>query len=66
MFEEFDNVFDYTAPFKVVKPILVKQCPICGFKLENFRETGFVGCSKCYDYFREELAPYIKEIAGAK
>jgi protein arginine kinase activator len=43
---------------------IIKVCPNCGFNFNTFTETGFLGCSKCYDNFKKELEPYINEIGG--
>ena len=34
-------------------------CPSCGLKFEQFKETGMLGCSDCYQVFKE----YIGEFA---
>jgi protein arginine kinase activator len=30
-------------------------CPGCGFAFDDLKKTGRLGCSECYDYFREEI-----------
>ncbi|MFK7909252.1 MAG: UvrB/UvrC motif-containing protein [Akkermansiaceae bacterium] len=30
-------------------------CPGCGFAFEDLKKTGRLGCSKCYEFFREEI-----------
>lgn len=34
-------------------------CKHCKTKLDDFLDTGFVGCSKCYDVFKQ----YARELA---
>ena len=34
---------------------LLTQCPVCGFTLQNFRDTGRLGCTDCYSVFEDEL-----------
>jgi len=30
-------------------------CPGCGFAFEDLKNTGRLGCSQCYQFFREEI-----------
>lgn len=39
-------------------------CPVCGTTYEQYKRTGLVGCSVCYDTFREELMPVIRRMHG--
>ena len=41
------------------------QCPDCGYQLSVFRQTGRLGCTKCYQSFRAALEPVITGIHGA-
>jgi protein arginine kinase activator len=34
---------------------LLTCCPTCGYKLENFRSCGRLGCSDCYNVFASEI-----------
>ena len=34
-------------------------CRYCKTRLEDFLDTGFVGCARCYDFFKD----YAKELA---
>lgn len=36
-------------------------CKRCGQKLSDFKKTGKLGCSECYDAFREALIPVIEK-----
>ncbi len=40
------------------------KCSMCGTSLSKIRKTGNVGCSKCYETFREQLMPLIQRIHG--
>ena len=42
----------------------VLKCPECGYTIDRFNETSLLGCEKCYDTFKEELLPVIKNIQG--
>ena len=46
----------------VVDPQL--QCPHCGYQLSVFRQTGRLGCTRCYEAFRKVLEPVIVGIHG--
>ena len=36
------------------------KCPMCGFSQADFKKTGRLGCSNCYETFAEGLAPLLK------
>ncbi len=38
----------------------------CGMTLARFRETGLLGCPKCYETFRDALAPIIERSQGGR
>jgi protein arginine kinase activator len=37
-------------------------CPVCGFSQIDFKKTGRLGCSACYDAFAEGLAGMLKNM----
>ncbi len=37
-----------------------QRCPACGFSQTDFKKTGRLGCSVCYDTFAEGLSSLIK------
>ncbi len=39
-------------------------CPSCGIRLEQFRETGRLGCATCYETFRAQLEPLLRRVQG--
>jgi protein arginine kinase activator len=41
-----------------------KECPICGIKFVEFRNSGRLGCPHDYQEFREELLPLLENIHG--
>ena len=41
-----------------------RQCPMCGIKFVEFRNSGRLGCPHDYQEFREELAPLLENIHG--
>jgi protein arginine kinase activator len=38
----------------------VEHCPVCGFTQADFKKTGRLGCSECYETFGEGLGTLIK------
>lgn len=41
-----------------------RECPICGIKFVEFRNSGRLGCPHDYLEFRDELAPLLENIHG--
>ena len=41
-----------------------KGCPVCGTTYGDYERSGLLGCASCYDVFKEELIPSIKQIQG--
>ena len=41
------------------------QCANCGLGYEDFRKTGRLGCSECYNAFRGHLSSLLKKIHGS-
>lgn len=40
------------------------ECPLCGMKFVEFRNSGRLGCPNDYNEFREELTPLLENIHG--
>ncbi len=38
------------------------RCPVCGFSQVDFKKTGRLGCSACYDAFAEGLTGMLKNM----
>ncbi len=45
-----------------VSYILTTTCSSCGMTYGSYRKTGRVGCSKCYDAFKEKITPLVQEL----
>jgi len=45
-------------------PLNARECPQCGIKFVEFRNTGRLGCPHDYDAFAEELNPLLENIHG--
>jgi protein arginine kinase activator len=44
--------------------VLNRECPLCGIKFVEFRNTGRLGCPHDYQEFRDELTPLLENIHG--
>ncbi len=41
-----------------------RECPVCGIKFVEFRNSGRLGCPHDYQEFRDELVPLLENIHG--
>ncbi len=41
-----------------------RECPVCGIKFVEFRNSGRLGCPHDYQEFRDELTPLLENIRG--
>ncbi len=39
-----------------------QKCPECGFSLNDYFSTGYLGCPGCYAAFSQALAPSVRKI----
>ena len=44
--------------------LMGRECPVCGMKFIDFRNTGRLGCPHDYAEFKEELTPLLENIHG--
>ncbi|MEA3507200.1 MAG: UvrB/UvrC motif-containing protein [Elusimicrobiota bacterium] len=42
-----------------------KKCPKCGSTYKDFKETGRLGCEKCYDTFQDKLDTLLRRLQGS-
>jgi protein arginine kinase activator len=52
------------APLRQAAGVPTMQCPHCGYQFETFRQTGRLGCTRCYESFKQVLQPLISSIHG--
>ncbi|ACI19370.1 UvrB/UvrC motif-containing protein [Dictyoglomus thermophilum] len=50
----------------IMKEEKAKKCPKCNRSLEEIKETGMLGCSYCYAYFRDEIEKMVYQYHGNK
>ena len=60
--ELMSGLVEFGKSTKVVKG---RNCPGCGLKYDDFRRTGRLGCSKCYETFKQSLAVLLGTIHGS-
>jgi protein arginine kinase activator len=41
------------------------QCPACGGTLQDFRQTGRLGCAQCYTTFEPHLRDLLRRLHGS-
>ena len=51
------GLFSQSSPRK-------KVCPVCRTTFADFERSGLLGCTSCYDVFKEELIPSVLRIHG--
>src|SRR5690242_18666674 len=44
--------------------VLSRECPVCGMKFVDFRNSGRLGCPHDYEAFKEDLTPLLENIHG--
>lgn len=42
-----------------------KTCKVCGATFSDIAHSGKMGCSECYNTFKDEILPYLKRVHGA-
>ena len=48
----------------VPRPAPAARCAACGLRWTDFRKTGLLGCSACYDSFAAPLKAVVLEVQG--
>ncbi len=43
----------------------LSTCRACGLTYKEFRDGGRLGCSNCYEAFKEEIKPLLRRIHGS-
>jgi Uncharacterized protein with conserved CXXC pairs len=54
---DFTGSMPYTAQKQV-------KCPGCDLGYDDFKKTGRLGCSQCYEVYGDRLEPLLKRIHG--
>jgi protein arginine kinase activator len=43
----------------------LETCENCGLTYREFKESGRLGCARCYESFKEQLSPLLRRIHGS-
>jgi protein arginine kinase activator len=57
-----DLLLGLGAAQEIEKNPVGNRCPVCGFSQADFKKTGRLGCSACYDAFAEGLSGMLKNM----
>ncbi|UCF06221.1 MAG: UvrB/UvrC motif-containing protein [bacterium] len=52
------------ASGKVKTKQVRRGCPNCGTSYARFKKVGRLGCSECYDFFKDQLMPLLRGVHG--
>src|SRR5947209_5984416 len=55
-----DLLLGIGAAEEIEKGAPTQKCPLCGFTQADFKKTGRLGCSACYETFAEGLGSLLK------
>ena len=55
-----DLLLGIGAAEEIEKGAPAKKCSVCGFSHADFKKTGRLGCSECYETFAEGLGSLLK------
>lgn len=58
------GILQAAKPPKPEAPELDLTCDACHTTYEQFKKTGFLGCPRCYDAFREPIAEMLTRVHG--
>ncbi len=50
---------------KAEEPDTASPCPACGGTLDDFRQTGRLGCARCYTTFEPHLRDLLRRLHGS-
>ena len=62
--EELKTDSNQLLDIDLSKKVQEIECPNCSSTYNEYRETGKLGCSKCYETFKDKLKPILKNIYG--
>ncbi len=48
----------------IEEPYQLKKCETCGMTINEFNKTGMLGCTRCYDAFKDSIQVMLKRIHG--
>ena len=57
-----DVLGNFGIPGKITE---TKKCNVCGLSEEQFINSGFLGCSQCYETFKDRVEQALRKIHGS-
>ena len=58
------GIIDYVNQSSKTPVVNIPTCKNCGMSYTEFKKTGLMGCSECYESFKDSLIPIIKRVQG--
>lgn len=58
------GIIDYVNQSSQSSEVNIPTCENCGMSYTEFKKTGLMGCSECYESFDASLIPVIKRVQG--
>jgi len=58
------GIIDYVNQSSQSSAVNIPTCKTCGMSYTEFKKTGLMGCSECYESFKDSLIPIIKRVQG--
>lgn len=58
------GLMDYVNKSNKSNSNIELKCGNCSMSYKEFKESGLLGCSQCYDYFKPAILPVIKGVQG--
>ncbi|MBC8059666.1 MAG: UvrB/UvrC motif-containing protein [Clostridiaceae bacterium] len=58
------GIIDYVNQSSQSTTVNIQTCKNCGMSYTEFKKTGLMGCSQCYESFKDSLVPIIKRVQG--
>ena len=66
--DQLDKPFDLLSKFlsalALPETFTDTKCPNCGKMLSEFKEDGKLGCQECWNVFRQDIVPLLKNLHG--
>ncbi len=61
-----EQEYELEGPLKMSVPQPQLECESCGLTYQQFSQIGRLGCSDCYNYFSDRIAPLLRRIHGSE
>ncbi|MDI6751614.1 MAG: UvrB/UvrC motif-containing protein [bacterium] len=61
----FFNILSGMLGPGAIPQIKEDKCPACGISFSEVQSKGKLGCSECWQTFKKQLLPFLKEMQGS-